>query len=462
MILRKASNANTFLAHLLAGLVLLLGFYSCSSKDGKEINPDVEQHDSITQSLTEEELMDLVQQQTFSYFWDFGHPFSGMALERSQKDAYGVAGFEIVTSGGSGFGVMGLIVGVERNFITRQQAVERLHKITDLLLQGDRFHGAFPHWYYGSTGRVRPFFTEDNGGDIVETSFMIMGLLTARQYFNEENEQEGSLREKINQLWEEVEWDWYTNGADVLTWHWSPDYEWAINHQIRGYNEALITYVLAASSPTHPVDAEVYHQGWTSGSDFYNGSEYYDQWVLPLGPDLGGPLFFAHYSFLGLDPRELEDDYADYWQQNVNHTLINRAYCLENPKGYAGYGKDNWGLTASDNHLGYSAHSPTNDLGVISPTAAISSLPYTPEYAMDAMRSFYENHQGRLWGPYGFYDAFNLSENWYADNYLAIDQGPILVMIENYRTGLLWDLFMSCPEVKTGLLRLGFRSPHLN
>ncbi len=446
---------------LIVVLALLHIFMSCSSKEDKsEIlnsDPDV----PVVQALSNEELLDLVQRQTFKYFWDFAHPVSGMALERSNIDAYGVEGYEIVTSGGSGFGVMAMIVGVERNFISRTEAVARLLTITDFLLTGDRFHGAFPHWYFGSTGKVRPFFTEDNGGDIVETSFMIQGLLTARQYFNQDISEEALLRDKINQLWNEVEWEWYTNGQEVLTWHWSPDYAWTINHQIRGYNEALITYVLASSSPTYPIDTPVYHNGWSAGDQFYNGQQYYGQWQLPLGPDYGGPLFFAHYSFLGLDPRGLQDSYTNYWEQNVNHTLINRAYCMENPKQFLGYGEDNWGLTASDNHLGYSAHSPTNDLGVITPTAAISSMPYTPEYSLQAMRNFYENYEGRLWGPYGFYDAFNITEDWFATNYLAIDQGPIIVMIENHRTGLLWDLFMSCPEVKTGLIKLGFTSPHL-
>ena len=438
--------------------------YSCSNKvtNSAVISEDVlpSQETMILEPLSDSELLDVVQRQTFSYFWDFAHPVSGMAFERSDKDAYEAEGWEIVTSGGSGFGIMAIIVGVERNFITRSQAIDRMHVITDFLLQGDRFHGAFPHWYYGSTGKVRPFFNEDNGGDIVETSFMIQGLLTARQYFNEDSTEENSLRDKINQLWNEVEWDWYTNGNDVLTWHWSPDYGFTINHQLKGYHEALITYVLAASSTSHPIAASAYHNGWTSGDNFYNGTEYYQKWKLPLGPDFGGPLFFAHYSFMGLDPRGLKDVYADYWEQNVNHTLINREYCIENPKQYMGYGPESWGLTASDNHLGYAAHSPTSDLGVLTPTAALSSFPYTPEYSMQVLRNFYYNFNDTLWGPYGFYDAFNPTENWYATNYLAIDQGPIIVMIENYRTGLLWDLFMSCPEVKTGLSKLGFTSPH--
>lgn len=307
---------------------------------------------------------------------------------------------------------------------------------------------------------MRPFFEQDNGGDIVETSFMIQGLLTVRQYFNKDTEQENSLRTKINQLWNEVEWNWYTNNKDVLTWHWSPNFGWIINHELKGYNEALITYVLAASSTNHAINKSAYHNGWTSGDDFTNGTVYYQKWRLPLGPSFGGPLFFAHYSFLGLDPRNLVDTYANYWDQNVNQTLVNREYCVKNPKSFAGYSAASWGLTASDNHLGYSAHSPTNDLGVISPTAALSSFPYTPEFSMQALRNFYYNFNGKLWGPYGFFDAFNQSENWYANNYLAIDQGPIIIMIENHRTGLLWDLFMSCPEVQAGLKKLDFTSPH--
>jgi len=353
-------------------------------------------------------------------------------------------------------------VGVERNFISREQAVERLLKITNFLLNSDRFHGAFPHWYNGDSGKVKPFFKEDDGGDIVETSFLIQGLLTARQYFNMINPNEKLLRDSINKLWKEVEWSWYTNKKNVLIWHWSPNHEWTINHEIRGYNEALITYILAISSTTFPINKSVYHNGWASGSSFINGNTYYQNWKLSLGQDFGGPLFFAHYSFLGLDPNGLIDSYANYWIQNVNHTLINREYCIKNPKKLKGYSSNNWGLTASDNHKGYAAHSPTNDLGVITPTASLSSFPYTPEFSMQALRHFYYDFDQKLWGEYGFYDAFNETENWYSKDYLAIDQGPIIVMIENHRSGLLWNLFMSCPEIKEGLLKLNFTSPHLN
>jgi hypothetical protein len=400
--------------------------------------------------ISDDEFLTLVQQQTFKYFWDLGHPVSGMARERNNSG-------DVVTTGGTGFGIMSIVVAMHRNFITREQGVERLDKIISFLSTADRFHGAWAHWMNGTTGDVIPFSTQDNGGDLVETSFLIQGMLTAKQYLNASDPVEASLISLIDQLWHEVEWDWYTQSGtkDVLYWHWSPNLGWAMNHEIRGHNETLITYVLAASSPTHPIPASTYHNGYSRGGAIENGSSFFDI-TLPLGEDYGGPLFFTHYSFLGLDPRQLSDAYADYWEQNTNHTLINRAYVISNPKKFAGYNAKNWGLTASDNFDGYSAHSPTNDIGVISPTAALSSFPYTPEYSMEALKFFYYNVGDRLWGDYGFKDAFSIHDGWYASSYLAIDQGPIIIMIENYRSGLLWDLFMSNPEVQGGLTDLGF------
>jgi hypothetical protein len=399
--------------------------------------------------ISDEELLTKIQQHTFRYFWDFAHPVSGLARERK-------ASGEIVTVGGSGFGVMALVVGIERGFITREQGVARLHKMVDFLATADRFHGVWPHWLNGTTGEVQPFSTFDDGGDLVETSFMAAGLLAARQYLNASDPDENSLITKVNELVEGIEWDWYTrDGQKVLYWHWSPNHGWKMDMKIQGYNEALITYIMAASSDTHPISADAYHEGWARNGGIVNGSEFYGT-NLPVGYDYGGPLFFAHYSFLGIDPRNLSDQYASYWEQNRNHTLINRAHCITNPNNYVGYSGECWGLTASDNHEGYSAHSPTNDPGVITPTAAISSIPYTPEESMAAIRFFYYQMGDRLWGEYGFYDAFNVTEEWTADSYLAIDQGPVIVMIENYRTGLIWNLLMSCPEIQTGLSKLGF------
>jgi hypothetical protein len=323
------------------------------------------------------------------------------------------------------------------------------------------YHGVFPHWLNGETGKVIKFSLKDDGADLVETSLLFQGLICARQYFTKDNPTESEVRNKILWLWEGVEWNWHTQGGqNVLYWHWSPNNGWSMNHQIHGWNECLITYVLAASSPKFPIKPDVYHEGWTNSNYFKNGKEYYGV-KLPLGFEYGGPLFFTHYSFLGLDPRGLKDTYADYWQQNVNHTLINRAYCIDNPKKYKGYGKNCWGLTASDSYRGYAAHSPQEDLGVITPTAALSAFPYTPNHSMEVLKHFYFDLGDKIWSEYGFVDAFNETEKWYAKSHLAIDQGPIIVMIENYRSGLLWKLFMSSPDVQNGLKKLGFESPWL-
>jgi hypothetical protein len=413
----------------------------------------------VIQGLSDSALLDEVQRQTFRYFWDFAHPVSGMARERSNK-AYNY-GSEVVTTGGTGFGVMATVVAVERGWITRDSAARHLVKMVRFLAKADAYHGAFAHWLNGSTGKTIPFSRKDDGADLVETSFLFQGLLTARQYFDQPNPVETELRNRIKGLWNDIEWSWFTRGGEeVLYWHWSPNNDWSMNFPVKGFNECLIMYVLAASSERYPVSPAVYHKGWVQSNFFRNDREFYGI-NLPLGFDYGGPLFFSQYSFLGLSPKGLKDRYADYWVQNEHHTLINRAYCVDNPKNFKGYGENCWGLSAGDNHQGYSAHSPTNDLGVISPTAALSAFPYTPEYSMQVLRHLYYDLGDKLWSEYGFVDSFNETENWYAKSHLAIDQGPIIVMIENYRTGLLWNLFMSCPEVQNGLERLGFESPYL-
>jgi hypothetical protein len=441
---------------LILSLIILSATYSRAQTPASDGIKPV----GIIKNLTDSALLDVVQRQTFRYFWDFGHPVSGLVRERSNT-SFNYGG-EVVTTGGSGFGIMAMIVATQRHWITRDQADDRMLKILRFLDKADSFHGVFPHWMNGETGKVIPFGRKDDGADLVETSYMMEGLLCARQYYNADNDKENEIRGRINGLWNDVEWDWFTrDGRDNLYWHWSPNNGWAMNFPIRGFNECMIVYILAESATRYPVPASLYRRGWAQSDFFVNGKTFYG-YKLPLGFDYGGPLFFSQYSFLGLDPKGLKDEYADYWEQNYNHTLINRAYCIDNPKKFKGYGENCWGLTASDNYEGYNAHSPTNDLGVISPTAAISAFPYTPQYSMQALRHFYYDLGDKIWGEYGFTDAFSESHNWYAKSYLAIDQGPQIVMIENYRTGLLWKLFMSCPEVRGGLKKLGFESPFIN
>lgn len=422
----------------------------------------------VTESqLDNDSLLTLVQHQTFEYFWNGAEPVSGMARERIHLDEiYPDQEQNVVTSGGSGFGLMAILVGIERGFITRQEGTKRFEKILDFLETADRFHGVYPHWWYGNTGRVKPFNKKDDGGDLVETGFLMQGLLAVRQYFKNGNAEEKKIVERIDAIWMDVDWDWYTKGGQkVLYWHWSPNYGWDASFQVRGYNECLIMYVLAASSPTHPIDPEVYHRGWARDGAIETNRKLYgynlvlDYYATKDYPV--GPLFWAHYSYLGLDPRGLRDRYGDYWMLNQNQARVNYNYCLKNPKNYKGYGENCWGLTSSYSVNGYAGHSPSLDLGVISPTAALSSFPYTPKESMAVLRFLYEPGRNNLVGKYGPYDAFSLEVNWCPRRYLAIDEGPVPVMIENFRSGLLWNLFMSAPEVKAGLKKLGFESWHL-
>jgi hypothetical protein len=442
-------------------LTLLFLIISCAPTIA-EANPK-----NDTLNIPDTTLFRIVQQQTFQYFWDGAEPNSGMARERFHADnVYPENDKNIVTSGGAGFGVMAILVGMERHFITKAAGRQRLEKIVGFLEKADRFHGAWPHWWNGETGKVKPFSKYDDGGDLVETSFMLQGLLCVRQYYNNGNNEEKQLAARIDKLWHAVEFDFYTQSKNVLYWHWSPNYAWRMNFAVRGYNECLIMYVLAASSPTHGVTEEVYHKGWAEDGKI-KASSAYGGYTLNLkyqgNPPHGGPLFWAHYSYLGLDPNGLKDKYADYGQENKSLAMINYQWCVDNPKKFKGYASNNWGLTASYSKEFYNAHAPNmeSDIGVISPTAALSSFPYTPEQSMAAMRYWYSNMKDKIWGPYGFYDAFSEQENWYAPKYLAIDQGPIVVMMENYRTGLLWKLFMSCPEIQSGLKKLNFESPYL-
>lgn len=437
---------------VLASVVTLT---SCNRTASDRNNP----HEAA--SITDEQLLDTIQLTTFQYFWNGAEPVSGMARERFHMDGnYPQDDKHIVTTGGGGFGLMALVVGMERRFISRDQGIERLTRIIGFLEKSDRFHGVWPHWLNGETGKVKPFSPVDNGGDLVETAYLVQGLLTIRQYLHPDHEAEAALQDRITRLCNGVEWDWYQKGGEpVLYWHWSPDREWEMNYQIQGYNECLITYILGASSKTHPISKDAYHQGWARGGAISGENEQYDL-LLDLNhngdKEYGGPLFWSHYSFLGLDPRNLKDAYSDYWLHNVNHALINYYHCVENPHNHKGYGENCWGLSASYSLNGYSVHSPSSDPGVISPTAALSSFPYTPEQSMRAARYFYDSLGTKLLGPYGFFDAFSMDKEWFPQRYIAIDQGPIVVMIENYRTGLLWDLFMEAEEVQNGLKKLGF------
>ncbi len=422
-----------------------------------------------TANMNDEELLTMVQEASFRYYWENAENSSGLAKENLHGR------HNMIATGASGFGLMALIAGTERSFITRKESVERFLKILNFLEKADRFHAVYPHFLDGPTGKVEPFFgNRDNGADLVETAFLFEGLLAARQYFEKNNPAEKLIRDKITAIWQDAEWDWFRQKPDskFLYWHWSPDQAWVINHNLIGWNETMVTYLLAIASPTHAVPASMYYSGWanqdstgiqyrsgwgqtTDGSLYTNGKTYFDV-KLDVGVSNGGPLFFTHYSYMGYDPHFIGDKYTNYFTNNQNIARINYRYCVKNPKGFKGYGEAAWGLTASDGPYDYSADEPVTwqDRGKITPTGAISSFPYLPAEAMKALKNYYYNYGNFLWGEYGFKDAFNPTLNWCSEIYMGLNQAPMTVMIENYRTGLIWNLFMQDPDIKEGLKNL--------
>jgi len=444
-------------------------FYKISAMDAHDNESALSNAASAsTLKLNDEELLTMVQEACFRYYWEAAHPNAGMAIEILPGDE------NLVAVGSSGFGIMVLVVAVERGFITRTQGVERMLKIVRYLKSADRFHGAWPHFLDGRTGKTIAYFGKyDDGGDLVETAFLVQGLLVARQYFSRNTNDERELRDTITELWKTVEWDWYRKEltSDFLYWHWSPNHAWHISHPLVGWNETMIVYLLAIASPTHSVPASLYHTGWagqsdlavryrqgwgrTTHGDHYTNSNTYFGIKLDVGVGTGGDLFFTHFSFMGFDPRNKKDRYTNYFQNNRNLALINRAYCIANPNKRLGFGENCWGLSAGVNSGGGKPN-PREENGTINCMASLASFPYTPQESMAALKHFYHEHGNKLWGIYGFLDGFNLTENWFENVNMALNQAPIVVMIENYRTGLIWKMFMANEEIGPMLERVGF------
>lgn len=410
-----------------------------------------------THPMTDDQLLTMVEEASFRYYWEADEPHSGMTRENEPGND------DIVAMGASGFGVMAIMVGAERGFITRDQAMDRLLRITEFLAKADRFHGAWPHFLSGSTGhRLAVFGIYDNGADLVETSFLMEGLLAARQYFKNDGAKGRELYDRITQLWESVDWNWFraTPKRDAIYWHWSPEYSFHIANRLTGWNEVMITYLLAIGSPTHGIPASDYYSGWVGegiGNHYANGKMYYGI-KLPVGGGTGGPLFFTDYSFMGFDPAGIHDRFTDYFDNNRAQALVNHAYCMHNPHGWKGYGTNTWGLTAVDGPQHYVPYEPTPELddGTIAPTGAISAMAYTPLESMAALRHFYRDLGAQVWDIYGFRDAFNLQENWYSGITMGLNQAPMAVMIENHRSGIVWKSFMANGEITKALGEIGF------
>lgn len=437
------------------------------SADSKTVN-------ASTHAMSDDDLLTMLQKETFEYYWEGADPHSGMARENIPGDD------RLVATGASGMGIGAIVVGVDRHFITREQGVARMEKIVSFLEHADHYHGAYSHYMNGATGKTMPLFGMlDNGGDLVETSFLMEGLLTARQYFNGPSQSEKDLYRRITALWQAVDWAWYRDNLQdgFLYWHWSPEWSFQIHHPLIGFNEVMITYLLAIASPTHGVPASMYYSGWASQAE--RAQQYREGWSgskdghlysngntffgikLDVGVGSGGPLFFTHYSFFGFDPHALHDRFTrSYFDNNRNIARINLAYCTANPKHYAGYGPNAWGLTAADTPDDYSASAPNlaDDHGTLAPTGALASFAYTPVASMAALKHYYRDLGADLWGAYGPRDAYDPSRQWISPIFMGLNQAPIVDMIENYRTRLLWKNFMANPEINTMLHNLDAES----
>jgi len=410
---------------------------------------------ATSRAMTDDQLLDSVQLATFRYFWDYAHPRSGLAREYSGYP-------RMCATGGTGFGLYALIIAAERGFVSREEVAARVLKTLRFLGEkADRFHGAFPHWIDGDTGKVLRFSPDDNGADLIETALLMQGVLALRQYFNRTDILETQLRTLCTQLWEEVEWDWFLKeaGNRSLYWHWSPEFGFQKNLKITGYNEGMIAYLLAIASPSHPIPAESYTKGWAVNPRYAHNKDYYGIKQFVGFAPMGGPLFMTQYSFIGFDPRNKHDGFCNYFENARNTTLIQRAYAVANPGKHTGYGEAFWGFTSSMAPNGYHPSAPgKGDNGTIAPTAALSAMPFTPTESLECLRHLYHSHGKRLWGEYGFKDALNLDRDWVADKWLAIDQGPIIAMIENARSGLCWRLFMANPEIEPMLKSIGWKT----
>ena len=415
--------------------------------------------EASTRPMSDEELLTMVEEAGFRYYWEAAEPHSGMTRENTPGDD------DIIAVGATGFGVMAMVAAADRGFITHGEAMARLLQITAFLERADRYHGAWPHFLSGSTGRRLPVFDiYDNGADLVETSFLMEGLLTARQYFARDGAEGQELFARITGLWEGVDWNWFraTPQHDALYWHWSPEYSFLIANRLTGWNEVMVTYLEAIASPTHGIPASDYTSGWVGeaiGNPYANGKSFYGI-KLAVGRGTGGPLFFTDYSFMGFDPRGLRDRYANYFENNRAQALINQRYCMANPHHWKGYGEDTWGLTAVDGPDGYVPYEPTPELddGTIAPTGAVSAMPYTPEASLAALKHYYRDLGAQVWSIYGFRDALNLEQNWYSGITMGLNQAPMVVMIENYRSGLVWKEYMANMEIRKALQDIGFRS----
>ncbi|MDM7914397.1 MAG: glucoamylase family protein, partial [Candidatus Eisenbacteria bacterium] len=404
-------------------------------------------------ALTNEALLDTLQRTAFDFFWNEANPANGLIKDRSTPgSACSIASV--------GFGLSAILIGIDHGWITRDEGRARILTTLETFWNGPQ--GTAPDGMIGYKGLFYHFLdmntatrTWDCELSTIDSALLFAGILDAREYFTTDDPVDVQVRTLADSLYYRADWNFFRNGNPGILMGWRPGTGFAGFGQWVGYNEAMILYILAIGSPTHPVPASSWNT-WTSG--YHWQTQYgYTYVIFP-------PLFGHQYSHCWIDFRYIQDAHMrgrgiTYFENSRRATLAQRNYCIANPFGHIGYGANLWGITACDGPDGYAAHGappPQNDDGTIAPTAPAGSIPFTPDESLAVLQNLYDNYRAMLWGPYGFRDAFNLDRGWWDTDYIGIDQGPIVLMIENYRTGAVWERIERNGDVQWGLHLAGF------
>lgn len=405
------------------------------------------------QALTTPALLDTLQYSAFKYFWLEANPVNGLIKDRS-------ASWSPCSIASAGFGLTAICIGIDRGWVTREAGRARVLATLNTFWNGPQgtdaagtigYQGFFYHFLDMNTA-TRVWDSELSS---IDTALLLAGMLEARQYFDTADPLDVEVRTLVDNIYRRVNWEFMRNSGSALRMGWKPGTGFAGFGNWIGYNEAMIMYILALGSPTYPVPTTCWNV-WVSG---YNWATYYGQSYVVFPP-----LFGHQYSHCWIDFRYIQDPYMafrgiTYFENSRRATYAARSYCIDNPFGWVGYGENEWGLTASDDPWGYLAHGAPpaqNDNGTITPTAAASSIVFAPEIVIPTLHHFFDAYGPQLWGSYGFKDAFNRTQNWWATDVIGIDQGPIIIMIENYLTRSVWNRFMQNADIQAGLARAGF------
>lgn len=420
--------------------------------------------------------VDDLKEKTFTYFWEVVDSTTWQT-----DDRYPTRNFTSIAS--TGFALPVYIIGIHNEYITREEGALRVLNVLEWLWnapQGDDaegvtgYRGFYYHFLnYGTGTRFKQVELST-----IDTALLMAGILTAQSYFDGQNRVESRIRELADSLYKRVEWDWAMNGNSTMSMGWHPESGF-IEAQWKGYNEAMILLILALGSPDHAIPED----SWDTWTSTYNWADFYGYEHVNFGP-----LFGHQYSHMFVDFRGIQDEYMrargiDYFENSRRATLANRAYCIDNPRNFKGYGENIWGLTASDGpanetraigdrtvrfrtyHARGAADGYIHDDGTIVPTAAGGSIPFAPEETLAALYTMKEKYGDQLYTKYGFLDAFNLTykkDGWFNKDYIGIDQGPIIIQLENLQTGLIWSILKENEYIQKGLAKAGFTGGWLN